>query len=352
MPTFRRTAVGVVSLALILTGGTALAGGGGAGNERPAGGSAASPEARVAQDDAQDSRERRDVERFRLIGIQDPAQASLISVDGRVFTDESPNFQFPGTTLLVAALSGENEVDESGTPGAGDPNGSGTASVRFTADPPQVCVTLAVADIVLPAAAAHIHEGAAGVNGPVVITLPTPGEDGTADDCVTEGVTTELVQAIAANPAGYYVNVHNSSYPGGAVRGQLAQDPEALVPSPGDRNVFREQLFALDDSDPDNPEPTGPQLGSVLAECTVVTVGQTPADQSQLCSRMFVLDDRGDIAAAESFTFADPVDDTLALTGGTGDFRDAGGQVSFTAEFFDDGDLFNSVYDFRLLHLR
>jgi hypothetical protein len=28
--------------------------------------------------------------------------------------------------------------------------------------------------------------------------------------------------AIAANPANYYVNVHNAPFPGGAVRGQLA----------------------------------------------------------------------------------------------------------------------------------
>ena len=30
-----------------------------------------------------------------------------------------------------------------------------------------------------------------------------------------------LLAAIVANPAGYYVNVHNAEYPGGAVRGQL-----------------------------------------------------------------------------------------------------------------------------------
>jgi hypothetical protein len=31
----------------------------------------------------------------------------------------------------------------------------------------------------------------------------------------------ELVGAIAANPSGYYVNVHNIPYPDGAIRGQL-----------------------------------------------------------------------------------------------------------------------------------
>jgi len=288
---------------------------------------------------------------MRLIGVQDATQISQISVEGRVFTGDIPPFQFPGTTLLAAALSGENEVDESGTPGAGDPNGSGTATVELTTGSLEVCVTLAVADIALPAAAAHIHEGAAGVNGPVVLPLPTPGEDGTAAGCVSEGVTAELVEGITADPAGYYVNVHNDTYPAGAVRGQLGEDPEAFIPSPGDRTVFREQLFELDDSDPTNPEPRGEQVGSVLVECTVLTTGQAPDDLSVLCSRMFVLDGRGDIAAAESFTFADPLEDTVAVTGGTGDFRDVGGQVSFTVEEVADADFLNSIYQFRLLHL-
>ena len=34
--------------------------------------------------------------------------------------------------------------------------------------------------------------------------------------------TGEPVAAILADPSGYYVNVHNAEYPGGAIRGQLA----------------------------------------------------------------------------------------------------------------------------------
>jgi hypothetical protein len=57
-------------------------------------------------------------------------------------------------------------------------------------------------------------------------------EDGRAQDCVTEGVTSELLAEIAADPAGYYVNVHNATFPAGAVRGQLEQNPQGRYSQP------------------------------------------------------------------------------------------------------------------------
>lgn len=129
--------------------------------------------------------------------------------------------------------------------------------------------------------------------------------------------------------------------------------PEDYVPSPGDVDVYRERLFRLDRSDPDNPRPRGRQLGTVLAECTTITVGEedAPEDLSILCSRMFTLEGKGDIAAAESFTLADPESDTIPITGGTGKFRDAGGDIFFDVQPIEGTDLFNSIYTINLLHL-
>jgi hypothetical protein len=33
--------------------------------------------------------------------------------------------------------------------------------------------------------------------------------------------TSSFADAIASNPSNYYVNVHSSTFPGGAIRGQL-----------------------------------------------------------------------------------------------------------------------------------
>ena len=123
-------------------------------------------------------------------------------------------------TVLFAELTGAAEVDDGGTPGQGDPDGSGIASLTIDPELGEVCWYLEVSDIAL-ASAAHIHVGDAGVNGAIVVTLGTPGADGIADGC-DDGLDEATLQAIVDDPAGYYVNVHNPEFPGGALRGQLA----------------------------------------------------------------------------------------------------------------------------------
>ena len=110
-----------------------------------------------------------------------------------------------------AQLSGANE------PGGGDPDGAGLARIEISDATNTVCTDLEVRQIA-PATAAHIHRGAAGVNGPPVITLDTPDDDD-SDDC--DEVSDALLDEIRANPSGFYVNVHNADFPGGAIRGQL-----------------------------------------------------------------------------------------------------------------------------------
>jgi CHRD domain len=117
---------------------------------------------------------------------------------------------------LKAELTGANEV-----PGPGDPDGSGVARLRLNQGRHRICYRITVADIGLPAMAAHIHVGTADVAGPVVVTLDPPLEDGTSQGCVT--VERRLVKAIRKNRSGYYVNVHNEEFPDGAIRGQLTK---------------------------------------------------------------------------------------------------------------------------------
>jgi glucose/arabinose dehydrogenase len=118
---------------------------------------------------------------------------------------------------LKATLTGQAEV-----PGPGDPDGKGQSNVFLNQEANQVCFSIVVSDITLPAAAAHIHVGKADVAGPVVIPLTPPDESGVSSGCASD-VDPALIQAIVAKPGSYYVNVHTSDFPAGAVRGQLSK---------------------------------------------------------------------------------------------------------------------------------
>lgn len=118
-----------------------------------------------------------------------------------------------GAAVLTARLTGAAEV-----PGPGDTDGSGRATVVVDTSDNFVCVILRVSRIATPTAA-HIHLGASTVAGPVALALTTPTR-GRSFGC--SAVDPELARNLAANPAIYYVNVHNAEFAAGAVRGQLA----------------------------------------------------------------------------------------------------------------------------------
>ncbi|MBC7368664.1 MAG: CHRD domain-containing protein [Undibacterium sp.] len=80
-------------------------------------------------------------------------------------------------------------------------------------------------------ASSHIHEGASGVNGPVVTNFGGEAvytRNGSTLTATFRGVThggTKLT--LLKN--GAYVNFHSSAFPGGEVRGQLIAQPKRLV---------------------------------------------------------------------------------------------------------------------------
>jgi hypothetical protein len=117
---------------------------------------------------------------------------------------------------LISLDSGDQEVS------GGDADGHATAFVRANAGTVRFGITWSG---IAPPSAGHIHQGAVGVNGPVVVPFfSAPGGlpatiNGVAG--TVTGVAPELVGAINRNPRGYYTNLHNAEFPGGAVRGQL-----------------------------------------------------------------------------------------------------------------------------------
>jgi hypothetical protein len=67
----------------------------------------------------------------------------------------------------------------------------------------------------------HIHKGAAGVDGAVVIALNAKKIDKGGTPCVKASAS--VLADISMHPGNYYFNVHTAKYPAGAVRGQLSK---------------------------------------------------------------------------------------------------------------------------------
>lgn len=105
-------------------------------------------------------------------------------------------------------------------PWEGDPDGSGVAVLTLNRGQGQVCWETTTSDLTLPATASHIHQQVAGVRGPIVIFLSPPDATGRATGCRSD-VDPELIGEILRNPTGFYVNVHTSDFPAGAIRAQL-----------------------------------------------------------------------------------------------------------------------------------
>lgn len=107
-------------------------------------------------------------------------------------------------------LSGSSEVPPVSTAA----KGSGTIMVASDKS-----VSGSVTTSGIDGKAAHIHEGAAGANGPVIVPLTK-----TADNTwsVPSGAKLTDAQYASYMAGNLYVNVHTAAHAGGEIRGQLA----------------------------------------------------------------------------------------------------------------------------------
>jgi len=120
---------------------------------------------------------------------------------------DSTKAVFSGSNVT---LSGAEEVP----PVTTSASGSGTITVKEDKSVSGSVTTTGVAGT-----AAHIHTGAKGRNGPVIVPL-TKSSDGNTWT-VPEGRTLTDAQYEAYKAGNLYVNVHSAANKGGEVRGQL-----------------------------------------------------------------------------------------------------------------------------------
>jgi hypothetical protein len=142
---------------------------------------------------------------------------SVFALAGIVAALILPGGALAGGSSLSTDLTGAEEA-----PGPGDPDATGTAQLTLNQGTETVCYDLSWANIDGTVVAAHIHEAPAGVAGPVVVPLFV-GQSfaGTGSDSACVSSDRALIKDIRKNPTEYYVNVHSSVFPAGAIRGQL-----------------------------------------------------------------------------------------------------------------------------------
>jgi hypothetical protein len=109
----------------------------------------------------------------------------------------------------TVSLSGSNEVP------AVTSSASGNATVTVNSDR---SVTGRITVSGMTATAAHIHQGAPGANGPVIVPFVLQGDN---NFVAREGAKMTEEQYNAYKSGNTYVNVHSAKNPGGEIRAQL-----------------------------------------------------------------------------------------------------------------------------------
>jgi protein-disulfide isomerase len=133
------------------------------------------------------------------------AAAALASCS--TYQDYAPSF-LPGSGAVSVKLTGAEEVPPV------QAAGSGEGTIRVNSDG---AVEGSVKTTGVEGTMAHIHQGAKGQNGPVIIPLTKSGDTYT----VPAGAKLNDAQIKAFKEGGLYVNVHTAKNKGGEVRGQL-----------------------------------------------------------------------------------------------------------------------------------
>ena len=109
---------------------------------------------------------------------------------------------------IKVTLSGANEIP----PVTTSASGGGTITVGDDRS-----VSGSVGTTGVAGTAAHIHEGAAGKNGPVIVPLTKEGDNYK----VPAGAKLTEAQMASFKAGNLYVNVHSAAHPNGEIRGQL-----------------------------------------------------------------------------------------------------------------------------------
>ena len=130
---------------------------------------------------------------------------------------------YAGPTLAAGMASSEKfstELSGQSQVPAVDTKGSGTADFRYNAGTHKLSWSISYKDLSSDVVGAHIHSGAAGANGKVLVSLTKKGSMENPSPIKGSATLTED-QAKELMSGNTYVNVHTKDHGSGEIRGQI-----------------------------------------------------------------------------------------------------------------------------------
>ncbi|MFO1425926.1 MAG: CHRD domain-containing protein [Steroidobacteraceae bacterium] len=127
----------------------------------------------------------------------------------------------PGYLVVVNRVDGEQEVP---APRVTTARGTTALTVRTATGDADVHINATGVD---DATLAHIHDGFAGLNGPVIVNMTK--DPAAVTHWSATGATLTAAQVATLIDGGLYVNVHTPAAPAGMIRGQLLPEGAQLV---------------------------------------------------------------------------------------------------------------------------
>jgi hypothetical protein len=132
--------------------------------------------------------------------------------------------------------TGAKEVTSGGTPNQGDVDGSASGTLTLNngtgsgaTGSATFSITLTNIDLIA-LTGHHIHQAPSTTTGSIVLDFGDPDtiRTGSILSGTVTGLSAATINSIFANPSGFYYNIHNGAFSGGAVRDQLT-----VIPEPG-----------------------------------------------------------------------------------------------------------------------
>ena len=169
-------------------------------------------------------------------------------------------------------------------------SGTGSGLVVISTDASTITYLVTYSGLSGAPTAAHIHTGAVGVNGGVILPLtagPSPMTGTlTSANFSASGPVTDFAGAVAAIRAGTtYFNVHTGANPGGEIRGQIAVTVAAPVPATPTPVPVVTTPPTFADAEPAPPAVDSSALEVLLAVLAAATVLAHPRLRAAIARR-------------------------------------------------------------------